>query len=154
MVKPIKLRGGSKHYIHIDGYVFKVYNFKEVRIPIKVTQSIPRVRLNNQNFNMIFLMVEYFGEKKYSINEFSNVRFKFKLENGLIPFKSIKLIESKFQEVEDERIHLYKCLEKSISANNRVSNNSTITAYDVFNSLLRTNFKCTYCNKRLLKIIL
>lgn len=150
-VKPIRLRGVKSHYIHEDGYVFKIYNFKEIKIPIKVTSSIPRIRIGNQNYNMVFLMLEYFGETKYTHDEFINVRFKFKIIDGKIPFIHIKLIESKLQKIEDKRIYLYKCVEKATSANSRVSNNSTITAYDIFNSLLRTNFCCTYCNKRLIK---
>jgi hypothetical protein len=144
-----KIKDFDCYYIHKDGYVFKRYGGKERIIPIKIIKTVPKVKLGHKNYNFIFLMIEYFGEKKISCDDETQYRFKFKLIEGRIPFNEIKLIKYESNKHTDLRMFRFKCLEKSISANSRVSNISTINSNDVFDSLLRTNFKCSYCNRSL-----
>lgn len=150
-----KVKGFNHYYIHRDGYLFKRYGGKEIIIPIKLKKGVPKVQLGNQNVNFVFLMQEYFGDKYISINETSQYRFKFKLKDGKIPFESIRIVRfntKKFTHLkEQDNIHIqrFKCYEKAVSANSRVLNISVISELDVYNTLLRTNFNCFYCNQKL-----
>lgn len=144
-----KIKQTKNYYIHIDGYVFKLYSGKEIIIPIKVVKTVPKVLIENQNYNLVFLMVEYFGSKYIKYDEYSQYRFKYKIKNGKIPIQNIELIKFNSSKHNDFKMFTYKCLEKSISANSRVSNISTISESDVYDSLLRTNFRCYYCDRKL-----
>jgi len=144
-----KIKGYNCYYIHKSGYVFKRYGGKEVIIPIKIIKTVPKVRLGNNNYNFIFLMIEYFGDKTIKYNDTKQFRFKYKLIDNKINFDSIKLIEYNASKHEDVKMFQFKCTEKAASANSRVSNISTISEGDVFDSLIRANFKCSYCNRNL-----
>jgi 5-methylcytosine-specific restriction endonuclease McrA len=144
-----ELKNLRRYYIHSDGYIFKRYGGKEIVIPIKVKKGVPLVYLDNKHQNFVWMMLEYFGEKQYTFNEFTNTRFKFKIIDGKLPLNQIKRVDYKFKEVQDHRIELFKCLEKANGSNSRVNQISTISYVDVYNALLRTNFKCTYCNETL-----
>jgi 5-methylcytosine-specific restriction endonuclease McrA len=147
----VKLKGYNSYFIHIDGYVFKTTGFKEERVPLKIVKHIPKIIIGGQSYNLLFLMIEYFGSKTYSYNDYNTMRFKYKVVDNKIPFKHIKIIEYNSNVYSDPRIHTYKCKDKSLSANGRVNNISVITEGDVFDSLLRTDFKCFYCNRKLNK---
>lgn len=144
-----KLKGFRNYYIHKDGYVFKSYAKKEMIIPIKVVKTVPKIFLGSSSLNFVFLMVEYFGDTVISYNEHQQFRYKYKMTDGKIPFDSIKLIKYDSNKHEDVRMFRFKCLTKATSANSRVSNLSTISESDVFDSLLRTDFRCTYCDRKL-----
>jgi hypothetical protein len=144
-----KLKNFSNFYIHEDGYVIKRYGGKETIVPIKISKTVPKIKIAYTSYNFIFLMLEYFGDKSMVIDDKSQYRFKYKMIDGKIPFSSIKLIRYNSNKHEDKRVFQFKCIEKSISANSRVSNISTISENDVFDCLLRTDFKCTYCNRNL-----
>tara|TARA_R110002124_G_scaffold283449_2_gene459472 strand:- start:2351 stop:2917 length:567 start_codon:yes stop_codon:yes gene_type:complete len=149
-IKQLKI--GKKHFISDKGYIFKIYGSKKFNLPITIKNSIPLVRIVNKNYNLIHLMVEYFGEKQYSEYDLCNYRFQFKKDKyNNYPFENIRIAKTTYKEIEDIRLVNYKCIDKSNSANSRVGQSSTISPYDVFNSLLRFNFKCTYCLSKLNK---
>jgi 5-methylcytosine-specific restriction endonuclease McrA len=144
-----KIKGFNHYYIHESGYVFKSYAGKELRVPIKIVKTVPKIQIGNKSFNMAFLMLEYFSEKTYKLEFNTQIRVKYKLVDGKIPLDRIKVIqynESKYDSVE---LFIWKCVDKANSANSRVLNISTIGAGDVYDSLVRSDFKCSYCNKRL-----
>jgi 5-methylcytosine-specific restriction endonuclease McrA len=143
-LKQLKINGN--YFIHEDGYVFKKYKHIERIIEIKVKKGVPTIFLNNKTLNFIFLMEEYFGDNSIVVSNTSNVRFSFKKIGNNYPYRYIKKIENKSKVIEDYRLVKFKCLEKSRSANSRVLNNSTISEFDVYNSLVRVGFNCTYCN--------
>lgn len=145
----LKIKTTKNYYIHIDGYVFKMYAGKEIIIPIKVVKTVPKVLIENQNYNLVFLMVEYFGEKSIKYEEQSQYRFKYKIKDGKIPISQIQLIKYNSSKHTNLKMFTFKCFQKSVSANSRVSNISTISESDVYDSLLRTDFKCYYCNRLL-----
>jgi hypothetical protein len=144
-----RIKGYRNFYIHPEGYVYKIYNQREMIIPIKIVKTVPKISIGSTSYNFVFLMIEYFGDQIIRYNEHSQFRFKFKMIDGKIPYSSIKLIKYNSNKHDDIRVFRFKCLEKSISANGRVSNISTISEGDVFDSLLRTDFKCSYCNRNL-----
>jgi 5-methylcytosine-specific restriction endonuclease McrA len=144
-----KIKGFQKYYIHEEGYISKLYCGKQVIVPIKVVKTVPKVLLGNRNYNFVFLMIEYFGEQSISYEEQSQYRFKYKLQDGKIPLSSINLIRYNSNKYDNPKMFTFKCKEKATSANSRVYNISTISESDVFDSLLRMDFKCTYCNQKL-----
>jgi 5-methylcytosine-specific restriction endonuclease McrA len=148
-MKVKKIKGFNNYYIHDGGFVTKMSQGIEKILPIKIIKTVPKVVLGTKNYNFIFLMLEYFGDKHIPYEEQSQIRFKYKMRDGKIPFDSISIKKYDSNKHEDIRMFRFKCLEKSISANSRVSNISTISQEDVFDSLLRTNFKCTYCDRKL-----
>lgn len=144
-----KIKDFNKYYIHSDGYAFKIYGGKEVMLPLKIKNGVPRIKLGNNYTNIVWLLLEYFGDKFITIEEFTSSRFKFRVIDGRVPFSSISRVAYKSNKIDDYRLVKYKCQEKAKSANSRVNQISTITPYDVFNSLLRMKFKCTYCDSYL-----
>lgn len=144
-----KIKGFQKYYIHERGYVFKSIGTKEVVIPIKIIKTVPKVLIGNKNYNMVFLMMEYFGNKVIPYDETSQYRFKYKIIEGKLPLEHIKLIKYNSSKHADIKMFTFKCLNKANSANSRVNNISTISENDVFDSLLRSNFCCSYCGRRL-----
>jgi hypothetical protein len=143
------IKGFSNYYIYKGGYVVKIYGKKEIIVPIVVNKTVPKISIEKKSYNFIFLMIEYFGEKIITSDEQSQYRYKYKLVDGKIPFESIKLVKYNSNKHTDLKMFAFKCKEKSISANSRVMNISTISENDVFDSLLRTNFRCAYCNQQL-----
>lgn len=146
-----KIKGFRNFYIHKDGYVFKAIGHKEIIIPTRVVKTVPKVLLGGKNYNVAFLMLEYFGEKiiKPYGGDMSQIRIKYRIIDGKIPMHTIKIVEYCSNKHEDLRKFKFKCLEKANSANSRVNNISTISDNDVFDSLIRTDFKCSYCNRKL-----
>jgi len=141
-----QVRGFKTIFIHKDGYVFKALGHKKKIIPIYMDNGVPKIRIGSKKHNFIFLMISYFGDERLTFHKFSSIRFTYKMKDNFIPFYTIRYIKNTTEELDDERIYRYKCKEKSISSNARVSQISTITPTDVLNSLIRTNFRCFYCN--------
>ncbi len=136
----------NRYFIHKDGYVFKVKDYKETIINIQIIRGVPKVKIGNQRLNIALLMIEYFSEKKLS-----NFKITYKIVDGKLPLKNIKIITLN-ENIEDNDsilIFKYKCKEKANAQNNRVKHISTITEMDVLNSLKRTSFKCFYCNENI-----
>lgn len=142
----------DKYWIHPDGYVFKIENQKEYILPINTSKYAPRVKIDSSYHNLVFLLINAFGDIKYSYKERSSLRYKYKVIDGKIPMNSIVIIEyGENPTFLNEKSFLYKCRDKANSANSRVMNMEQITESDVFNALLRTDFKCFYCSKYLNK---
>jgi hypothetical protein len=148
-MKVKKIKGVHNYYIHEDGFVTRMFYGKEKIVPIKIVKTVPKVCLAHKNYNFVFLMLEYFGSTFIGYDEQSQIRFKYKLKDGKIPLNSISIIKYDSNKHEDLRMFRFKCNDKSVSANGRVSNIATINENDVFDSLLRTDFKCSYCNRKL-----
>lgn len=129
------------YFISRFGYCFKIKQGKEEIIPIIKSKGAPRVKIANQNLNIVLLMMEYFCD----IKSF-DFKYKYKIANGRIPLENIKIIELQENATEDDKMILkYKCKEKSSSANSRVKYEECISPIDVLNSLKRNDFKCFYC---------
>jgi len=146
----IKIKRHDKYWIHPKGYVFKIENRRELILPIDNSKYAPRVKIGNKHYNLVFLLAEYFCQEKYSHKARLKLRYKYKIIDGKIPLSSIKIIGYNAILSEDEnKLILYKCKEKAVSANSRVMNISQIDDVDVYNALVRTGFTCFYCAQSL-----
>lgn len=143
----LPLKGFRNYFIHSDGYVFRVIGHKEIILRSKLNKSgNPMIRIGSNSYNVVFLLLEYFGNKVYTSSDFNCVSFRFKFtKEGFIPFDKIRVIKTSSKEPEDIKSVVWKCRDKAASANQRVSGMSMISEGDVLASLYRTDFKCFYC---------
>lgn len=142
MVKQIK--NTTKYFISDEGFCFRIINNKEVIIPIEIINRIPKVKIENNKFNMILLMIEYFGKLEKPIFKTS-----FKIVDGKLPLSNINIKYPNNNELDSVNIFRYKCAEKAKYHNSRVNYKNIITSEEVLDCLKRTDFKCFYCNEKI-----
>jgi len=141
MVKQIN--NTKNYFIHDDGYVFIQRDLNVKVIPLNIIRGVPKVRIENKKISLPMLMVEYFIEK-INVDD----RIIYKVLDGKVPLRHIKIKKADGLDDKDQLlIFKYKCNEKAQSQNARVKYSHLINGNDVLNSLKRTSFKCTYCNK-------
>jgi 5-methylcytosine-specific restriction endonuclease McrA len=147
-----KLSFSTNHFISEAGYVFKTSQGKEEIIPILTSPKTinPFVNINNKQYDLLYLMLEYFNVK---VTPYDSVRYKLAKDNHL-PLGCIKVIRNKHSLRLDEEsaklFNLYKCTEKANSANIRCTHK--ISANDVFEILNIYSYKCIYCQTDLKKV--
>jgi 5-methylcytosine-specific restriction endonuclease McrA len=140
----------QRYYVHVDGYIYKIYGGREIVLPVRIKNQMPLVEVYDRDVSLIFLLLEYFDGKIYKTSERQNTRFKFKCIDGRYPLKHIRIItRTSTGEDGSYKMYKYKCKEKASSANSRVRNISSINELDVFNSLQRMKYRCNYCNYKL-----
>jgi len=139
------INGTKRFFIHESGYVFKVHDGKDYPIKIQMLKGVPKVNIGNKKLNIVLLMVEYFGDGVPK-----NFRYTYKISNGKIPLKNIKITSVDGLNTKDDKdIVLWKCKEKANSQNFRSEHIGKIRDVDVLNSLKRNEFKCQYCDSKL-----
>lgn len=144
-----QIRGTTNYFISEGGFVFKIENGREVRVPARLTPKSKEVRLfiENKDYNLLNLMIEYFiGDLKPT----DTIRHKVN-KNLEIPLGSIKIkpaLGVSGLSVEREALlNKYNCQIKATSANARAIDK--ITAIEVLKTLEIAEFKCVYCSTEL-----
>jgi len=143
---PKQLKGYRKFWIHPDGYVFRIEGHKEIMLNISKKNYAPLISTGREKLNLVFLMLEYFGDKFYSEKENTKIRYKYKIIDGKIPIDTISIVEYNNSNSINKDAFAYKCKERATSANNRTMNMEQIDESDVYNALVRSNFRCLYCD--------
>lgn len=139
IIKPIK--NTNRYFISKLGYAFKIVGKREVRIPLNIIRGVPKVKIEDKKLNMVNIQIEHFSDSPLPTDSIVS----FKIIDGMVPFDKIKIRHISHLSEDESLIIKYKCDVKASSQNTRVKNISTITKFDVLNSLKRTEFKCFYC---------
>jgi 5-methylcytosine-specific restriction endonuclease McrA len=147
-----KLSFSQNHFISESGYVFKTSLGKEEVLPIFTSPKTinPFVIINNKQYDLLYLMLEYFN---VTVTPYDSVRYKVGKDNYL-PLSCIKVIKNKsslrLNEEDAKLFNYYKCTEKANSANLRCKHK--ISSNDVFAVLALYSYRCIYCQKNLKNI--
>lgn len=143
IIKPIN--NTKRYFISNKGYCFKVKRTKEILIPMRLNKGIPKVVIQNEKRNLIYLMIEHFLDE-----DFPKIKYSYRIVDNRVPLDKIKIQRISDSCTEDEeKIFLYKCREKANSQNARVNHKDKITDIDVLNTLKRNDFKCYYCKDKI-----
>lgn len=136
----------SNVFISNGGYCFSIINGNEIRIPSRMNNGTLKVKINNTRVSIADLLVKYFMPDE-NIDGFT--RIKFKIVDGCMPLKHIKILREDSKDIDRSKMFMYKCKEKAISNNSRTKNENKITDVDVYSALVVTNFTCFYCGTEL-----
>lgn len=146
------LRFDPNLYICEPGYVFRIQQGVEVKIPIRRKKyGAPYFWHDGKIYDLFNLMVEafigpikYTDSVRYAVNKFHEIPL-----NSII----VKPFTGKYElSPEEEKVlHDYKCDFKAWAANAR-SCGSLLTPLHVYTSLKVHGFRCFYCNSILQKV--
>lgn len=134
----------ENYYIHIEGYVYK-HRKEQKLIPFYSKNNGLHVKINDKDYSLLNLMIEYFGYNKKGY-------FKVKVKRNRItplqiPYRHIVFCydESHInrESSDDLLCDKYRCASKARTANNRAT--IEIDKHDVLSVLKKADFKCHYC---------
>lgn len=141
-----QIRGTKNYFISEAGFVFKIENGKEVKVKPRLTPKSKEVRvfIDNRDYNLLNLMIEYFiGDLKPT----DTIRHKVNkdLEINLTSIKIRPALgNSGLSRERESLLNKYNCQIKATSANARAIDK--ITGIEVLKTLEVSDFKCVYCN--------
>lgn len=149
MIKSYPLVFAENYYIHKEGYIYRAK--KEFKLQAYHTKDGIMVNINNKEYSLLNLMIEYFHRDKCDYKRIKvKCNRKFPLD---IPARNIIFVYDQthitFDSSDELLIGKYGCKVRAKSANKREINR--IDEYDVISVLKKYNFRCRYCGKLLEK---
>jgi hypothetical protein len=145
------LKGYSNVFVSADGFVYRQFGQqkKKDKFPVTFnTDGVPRFSIDGKEYNLLYVMMEAF-DIRYSPSD--NLKYTV-TKDGKIPLSSIHVsrfipVESLSQE-ESDVFHSFRCDQKATAANSRAKDK--ITPIQVHFTLKLHDFRCRYCNKKLI----
>jgi hypothetical protein len=149
MIKSYPLVFAENYYIHYRGYVYR--KDKINRVISYYNKSKIVVKINDIEYDLLNLMIEYFardkvGYKRIKVKKPKNSLLEIPLSNIIFVYDETNIT---FDSSDNQLIEKYRCNSKAKTANKRDLNQ--IDKNDILYVLRKYGFKCRYCGKLLEK---